>query len=116
MVSAMKTVESRVDRDIEALKRDVRKVCEDLADTVSSVARHSRDMIMRNRNRLRETIAELEGRAKERLRDTSDVLKDRGRGAISSCRGGVGHRPITSVAIAFAAGLLFASLIGRRWR
>lgn len=71
---------------------------------------------MRSRNRLRETMAELEGRAKERLRDTSDVLRDRGHGAINSWRREVEHRPMASLAIAFAAGLLFASLLERKWR
>jgi ElaB/YqjD/DUF883 family membrane-anchored ribosome-binding protein len=112
----MITTDPKVNRDIAALKSDVHRVREDLADTVRSVACYGGNMIMRNRNRLRETIAELEGRAKERLRDTSDVLKDRGHGAIAGWRTGVEHRPITSVAIAFAAGLLLASLIERKWQ
>jgi ElaB/YqjD/DUF883 family membrane-anchored ribosome-binding protein len=112
----MRMTDPRIESDIEALKNDIHRLRGDWTEMVDSVASCSRNMVMRSRNRLRETMAELEGRARERLRDTGDVLRDRGRGAMSSWRGGVGHRPITSIAIAFAAGVLLASLIERRRR
>jgi ElaB/YqjD/DUF883 family membrane-anchored ribosome-binding protein len=73
-------------------------------------------MTMRSRERLRTAVAGLESRAKDRVRDTSDVLKDQGHYAVDKWRGGIGHRPLTSMAVAFAAGWLLASAVERRCR
>lgn len=70
---------------------------------------------MRSRERLRDRILGLEDRAMDRLRGTSNVLKDEGHYVADTWRGGIEHRPITSMAIAFAVGVLFASLVERRW-
>jgi ElaB/YqjD/DUF883 family membrane-anchored ribosome-binding protein len=110
------TMETTVNQDVRALKADVQKLRKDMAAILDSAVSSSRDAIMRSRHRLREAIAELEGRAKDRLRDTSDTWKERGSARMDTWRGRVEGRPMTAVTIAFVAGLVFASILARRWR
>jgi len=70
---------------------------------------------MRSRERLRDRLVGLEGRAEDRIHGASAVLRDEGHYVADTCRGGIERRPITSIAIAFAVGVLFASLVERRW-
>jgi ElaB/YqjD/DUF883 family membrane-anchored ribosome-binding protein len=110
------TTKASVSKDVENLKSDVHKLRKDMAGILDSAASSSRDAIMRSRNRLREAIAELEGKAKDRLRDTSDTLKERGSEKMDNWRARVEDRPVTAITIAFVAGLVFASIFARRWR
>jgi hypothetical protein len=43
------------------------------------------------------------------------MLKERGHNAVDTWRGGVERRPMTSIAIAFAVGMVFASLTRWKW-
>lgn len=65
-------------------------------------------------------MSDLRDKAKEQFRDKSDVLrdkseawKDRGRETIENWRGGIEDRPMTSLAIAFVAGLIAGALMAR---
>lgn len=111
----MKTANTRVNEDIEALKDDVRRLAADVRELPSRIGFHCRSRIMRSRERLRDTISGLEDRAKDRIRGTSIAVKDEGSYVVDKCRGGIGQRPITSVVVAFVVGLLFASLAERKW-
>ena len=51
---------------------------------------------------------------KEQVQDKSEALKDRGHETIENWRGGIEHRPLVSLLIAFAAGLVFAFFVTRR--
>lgn len=111
----MKTADARVNEDIEALKRDLCRLGADLREVPSRIRGYSRSRIMRSRQRLRDRIMGIEDRAKDHIRGTSAALRDEGHYVADTWRGGIEHRPITSMAIAFAAGVLFASLVERRW-
>lgn len=111
----MKTTSMRVDDDIAALKCDLRRLKVDAAELPNRLRLYGREKIMRSRERLRDTVAGLGTRAKDHVRGTSDVLKDQGVHAMDKWRSQVEQRPIASVAVAFVAGLLLASLVERRW-
>jgi ElaB/YqjD/DUF883 family membrane-anchored ribosome-binding protein len=61
-------------------------------------------------------MAGFESRAKDRLRDTSGVLKDHGYEAVDKWRGAVAGRPMASIAVAFATGWFLATMVERRCR
>jgi ElaB/YqjD/DUF883 family membrane-anchored ribosome-binding protein len=111
----MKNANARVNEDIAALKGDLCRLAADLREIPDRIRCRSRSKIMKSRERLWDTVLGLENRAKDHIRDTSVALKDEGHYVADKCRGGIGHRPITSMAVAFAAGLLLASLFERRW-
>lgn len=105
----------RVNEDIEALKHDVRRLRADVAELPSRVRLYSRSKIMRSKDRLREAAAAFQEKAKQHAHDTSVALKERGHDTAENWRGRVEHRPLASMAIAFAAGLLFATIFERKW-
>jgi ElaB/YqjD/DUF883 family membrane-anchored ribosome-binding protein len=66
--------------------------------------------------RIRDMMMDLRGRAKsakDRVRDRSESMKDRGYERMENWRGSIEERPMTSLMIAFAAGLLFGLIITR---
>jgi len=58
--------------------------------------------------------AEFGSKAKDQMLDKTEALKDRGYEAVENWRGSIEHRPMTSLLVAFGAGLVFALLIARR--
>jgi len=69
---------------------------------------------METGGRVRGMMADLQGKVKEQVRDKSEALKDRSHETVENWRGGIGHRPLTSLLIAFAVGLVFAFLATKR--
>lgn len=112
----MTTSNTRVDEDIAALKCDLRRLSADVAGLPNCIRVYGREMIMRSREGLRAAVAGLGTRAKDHVRDTSGALKDQGLSAVDKWRDHVEQRPITSIAMAFAVGLLLASLVEHKWR
>jgi len=114
----MKTTSTRINEDIAVLRSDLCRLGADLAELPSRVRSYGRDRIMKSRERLRTAAVGLENRAKDRVRDTSGVLKDHGHHAMDKWRGEVEYRPLASVAVAFVAGWLLASAVEHRckWR
>jgi ElaB/YqjD/DUF883 family membrane-anchored ribosome-binding protein len=111
----MKTTSMRVDEDLAALRRDLCRLSADVAELPNRIRLYGREKIMKSRERLRAAVTGLGTRAKDHVRGTSDVLKDQGACAMDKWRSQVEHRPIASVAVAFVAGWLVASLVERRW-
>lgn len=112
----MKTTSTRIDEDIAALMRDLCRLRTDFAEAPNRIRSYGRDKIMRSREGLRATVLGLQDRAKDRVRDTSSVLKGHGRYAVEKWRDEVQYRPIASLGVAFVAGLLFASVVAHRCR
>lgn len=71
---------------------------------------------MRSRERLRDAVVGLEHRAMDRGRDASESLKEHGHHAMDKARGEVEYRPMTSLAVAFAAGLLLGFAVEHKCR
>jgi len=111
----------KVDEDIEILKSDVRRLREDVVGIVHSAKSRSKDTVMETGDRIRGMMTDLGGKAadfgskaKEQVLDKTEALKDRGYEAVENWRGSIEHRPVTSLLIAFGAGLLFALFITRK--
>jgi ElaB/YqjD/DUF883 family membrane-anchored ribosome-binding protein len=117
----MKATKTEVNEDIEELRTDVRRIRDDVVRTLESVQSRGRMTIMETGDRIRGMMTDLRDKAKEQFHDKSDVLrdkseewKDRGRETVENWRGGIEGRPMTSLAIAFVAGLVLGAVIGRR--
>jgi ElaB/YqjD/DUF883 family membrane-anchored ribosome-binding protein len=117
----MKTTETQVNEGIEELKSDARRVRDDMVRLVQSAKSRSRMTIMQTGDRIRDMMTDLRDKAKEQfhdksdaLRDKSEVWKDRGRETVENWRGGIEGRPMTSLAIAFVAGLVLGTVIAHR--
>lgn len=112
----MKTTSTRINEDIAALMSDLCRLHADLAELPNRIRSYGRKMIMRSRERLRAAVVGLEGRAKDRVRDTSGVLKDHGYHAVDKWRSEVERRPLASIAVAFAAGWLLATAVEHKYK
>jgi ElaB/YqjD/DUF883 family membrane-anchored ribosome-binding protein len=112
----MKTTKADINKDVDLLRSDVRRVRADVAGIVHSAKSRSRNTVMETGDRIRGIMADLRDRTKERVRDKSEAVKDRGYETVENWRSGIGHRPLTSLIVAFAAGLVFAAIVNwRRW-
>jgi ElaB/YqjD/DUF883 family membrane-anchored ribosome-binding protein len=112
----MKATSTRINEDIAALKSDLSRLGADIAEVPNRLRSYRREKAMRSRERVRAAVTDFQSRAKDRVRDASGMLKDQGQYAVDKWRGGIEHRPLASMAIAFAAGWLMASVVGRRSR
>ncbi|MCL5280223.1 MAG: hypothetical protein M1376_09990 [Planctomycetes bacterium] len=117
----METSKPKVNEDIEILKSDVRRLRADVVGIVHSAKSRSKDTVMETSDRIRGMMTDLGGKAadigskaKEQVLDRTEALKDRGYEVVENWRGGIEHRPVTSLLVAFAAGLVFAMFITRR--
>jgi ElaB/YqjD/DUF883 family membrane-anchored ribosome-binding protein len=121
MDMTMETSKPKVNADIRILKSDVRRLRDDVAGMIHSAKSRSKDTVMETGDRIRGMMTDLGGKAadfgskaKEQVLDKTEALRDRGYEAVENWRGSIEHRPVTSLLIAFAAGLVFATIITRR--
>lgn len=110
----MEVSKPKVNADIQVLKSDVRRLREDVVGMLHSAKSRSKDTVMETGDRIRGMMTDLGGKAKEQVLDKTEALKDRGYEAVENWRGSIEHRPMTSLLIAFVAGLFFAFFITRR--
>lgn len=114
MAQTMKATNPKVNEDIDALKSDVRRVRDDVVGIVHSAKSRCEDTVMETGGRVRGMMADLRDKMKEQVRDKSEALKDRSHETVENWRGGIEHRPLASLLIAFAAGLVFAFFVTKR--
>jgi ElaB/YqjD/DUF883 family membrane-anchored ribosome-binding protein len=105
---------STIEKDTEALKRDLGKFREDLGKTLADVGEYSHEKVVATRERLRKAAADFGSAASERLGHAHEVLREQGERAVTASRDAVRKKPATAVAVAFVAGLLSAFLLERR--
>jgi ElaB/YqjD/DUF883 family membrane-anchored ribosome-binding protein len=110
----MGTTEAKINEDIRALKDDVHRLRGDVVGIAHSVKSRSRNAVMDSSERVRGMMSELQERARQRLREGSDVLKDRGHDVADRWRGNIERRPLTSLLATFAVGMMVGFLI--MWR
>jgi len=117
----MEVSKPKVNADIQVLKSDVRRLRDDVVGIVYSAKSRSKDTVMETGDRIRGMMADLGGKAadfgskaKEQVLDKTEALKDRGYETVENWRGSIEHRPVTSLLVAFVAGLFFAFFITRR--
>ena len=110
----METSRPKVNEDIQVLRTDVRRLRDDVVGIAHSAKSRSKDTVVETADRIRGMMTDLGGKAKEQVLDKTEALKDRGYEAVENWRGRIEHRPVTSLLIAFASGLVFAFFITRR--
>lgn len=104
---------TRLEKDVETLKKDIERFREHLGGTVSSAGDLSHDKVLETKERLKAAIAGFEGMAAEKAERANEVIHDQGERALHASREMVTQRPFTTVAVSFAAGLLAAFLLDK---
>lgn len=107
-------VETRdISREVEALKKDVKSLQEDLSEMINAASSYSKEKLAESRERLRVAIGDISGQVRERAAQTCDAVRQCSSEAVDRSRQTIEHRPITSVLIAFVAGTLLGKLVMR---
>lgn len=104
---------TKLERDVESLKKDIEKFRTHLGSTLSDVGNLSHDKVIETKDRLKTAVEGFEGRALRQIGHANEVVHDRGGQAIEASREVVSHHPLTTVAVSFAAGLMTALLLER---
>jgi len=97
-------------KEIDKVKDDLQRLREDLGRMLGHLGSYSKGKFGNVRERVGERVEDLQGRAYDRVQGTAREAAERGWQAASASRGKVHERPLTSIALAFVAGLVLASL------
>lgn len=106
---AMTTEETR-SREIDKIKDDLQTLRDDLGKLLGHVGSYSKGKLGGTREKVSAAVEDLQGRAYDRLQGTTREVSDRSRQAMDASRDVVQNKPLTYVAVAFVAGMIFASL------
>jgi ElaB/YqjD/DUF883 family membrane-anchored ribosome-binding protein len=101
-------------RDRESLRVDVERLRNDLGEMLGSIGTYSKETIMDTRHRLKSAFADMEGRAKSRFKDTTRIVKERGREMMEKGRKVIDSRPLTAITVAFTSGAALGHLCKKR--
>ncbi len=104
---------TKLERDMASLKKDIEKFRTHLSSTLSDVGNLSHDKVLETKDRLKTAMEGFEGQALRQIGEANELIHDRGERAIQASREAVIHRPLTTVAVSFAAGLMTALLLER---
>lgn len=100
--------------EIDAIREDIQKLQNDLKDMFHSVGEQSKEKLQESKQRLETAIKSLQGQAVKKFDEIYDSLSEHSQDAVKKSRKQIEEQPLTAVLIAFAAGILFDRLIGRR--
>ena len=100
--------------EMDAIREDIQKLQNDLKDMFHSVGEQSKEKLQESKQRLEAAIKSLQGQAVKKFDEIYDSLSEHSQDAVKKSRKQIEERPLTAVVIAFAAGILFDRLIGRR--
>ena len=104
----------QLSRDVEAFKEDIRKLQRDLSDMMSSAGTYSKEKLHENRQRIQAAISQVGYQAGQKASDVYSAAVNQGAYAVDKGRRSIEQRPLTSIAIAFGAGLLLSWLSERK--
>jgi ElaB/YqjD/DUF883 family membrane-anchored ribosome-binding protein len=100
--------------EIDAIREDIQKLQNDLKDMLHSVGEQSTEKLQESKQKLDAAIKSLQGQAAEKFDEIYESIRDHSQDAVKKSRKQIEEQPLTAVLIAFAAGILFDRLIGRR--
>jgi ElaB/YqjD/DUF883 family membrane-anchored ribosome-binding protein len=100
--------------ETDAIREDIQKLQNDLKDMFHSVGEQSKEKLHESKQRLEAAIKSLQGQAVKKFDEIYDSLSEQGQDVVKKSRKQIEDRPLTAVIIAFAAGMIFDRLIGRR--
>jgi ElaB/YqjD/DUF883 family membrane-anchored ribosome-binding protein len=104
---------TKLEKDVEILKKDIDKFRTHLGGVLSDVGHSSHDKVLETRDRLKAAVESFEGRAVNELGRANEAIHAQSEKAINASREVVISRPITTVFVSFAAGLMTAFLLDR---
>ena len=97
-------------KDVDSIKDDIQNLRDDIGTLLSHIGSFSKEKFGSTREKLSATAGTVQEKAYDRLRGTTRTARERGWQAIGASRDKVQGRPLTYLAVAFAAGLIFASI------
>jgi len=105
---------TKLEKDVESLRKDIEKLRSDLGIALSDVGTLGQEKVIETKDRLKAAVEGFEGTALKHVEHANEVIHDEGERAIRASREMVVRRPITTVVVSFAAGLMAALLLERR--
>ncbi len=103
-------VENSIKTEVEAIREDIHKLQTDLKDMFHTAGEQGKETLQEKKQQLEAAMKNLHNRASA----IYDNLREHGQDAINKSQKRIEERPLTAVFIAFAAGILFDRLMGRR--
>jgi ElaB/YqjD/DUF883 family membrane-anchored ribosome-binding protein len=100
--------------NVDTIKDDIQKLRDDIRLLLGHIGTYGKGRWSDARDKLSDTAGSFQDKAYDRLRGTTRGVSERGRHAVNLSRDSVQERPLTYVVLAFAAGMVFASIFG--WR
>jgi ElaB/YqjD/DUF883 family membrane-anchored ribosome-binding protein len=100
-------------KDMEALKKDMTKFREDLGAALGDIGSYSHEKIIETKENLKDAIQSFEGAAVRKIKNANEYAHEKGEMAAEISREKIASRPLTSVAISFFAGIITAILVKR---
>ena len=110
---ADKTTSEQLASEVEALKEDIGRLQKDLTDMLASAGTYSREKLHESHLRIRAALAQVRYQTGQKMSDVYEAALDHGAMAMDKGRRTVEQRPLTSLAIAFGAGVLLSWLSER---
>jgi ElaB/YqjD/DUF883 family membrane-anchored ribosome-binding protein len=103
-------IENSMKTEVDAIREDIHKLQSDLKEMFHSAGEQGKEKLQEKKQQLEAAMKNLHDRAAE----IYDNLREHGQEAINKSQKRIEERPLTAVFIAFAAGILFDRLLGRR--
>jgi ElaB/YqjD/DUF883 family membrane-anchored ribosome-binding protein len=103
-------IEEAKTTDVDSIKDDIQKLRDDIGKLLSHIGSFSKGKLGSTREKLSATAGTVQEKAYDRLRGSTRTARERGWQAIGVSRDKVQDRPLTYVAVAFVAGMIFASI------
>ena len=103
-------VENSIKTEVDAIREDIQKLQNDLKDIFHSAGEQGKEKLQEKKQQLEAAMKNLHDRAAA----IYDGLREHGQDAVNKSQKQIEERPLTAVFIAFAAGILFDRLMGRR--
>lgn len=95
--------------ELEAVRSDIGKLRSDMG----GVAEALRDVTRTRAEEAREGLASMASSVRDEIRRNVENVRERGRGVVDEVETRIEQRPLTSLLIAFGAGLLLGKLLDR---
>jgi ElaB/YqjD/DUF883 family membrane-anchored ribosome-binding protein len=96
--------------EVDKIKDDLQRLRDDLGKLLGHVGSYGKGKFGGTKEKVGATMEDLQGRAYDRVQEAAREVSERGWQTAAASRGKVQERPLTALAIAFGAGLVFASL------
>ena len=103
-----------ISTETDAIREDIQKLQNDLKDLFHSAGEQSKEKLQENKQKLEAAMKSLQGKASEKVDEIYGSLCEHSQEAVKKSRKQIEERPLTAVLIAFATGILFDRLFGRK--